>query len=67
MTNDADGYKLGKAYVHLKKARALLKELHVLNDKSEGSFTALMNYCCDILTTHKHRNEYEQSGISQET
>jgi hypothetical protein len=67
MRNDSEGYRVAKAFIHLKKARSILKEIQVSNDKIEGNFTALMNYCGDFITTHKHRSHDERSGISQET
>lgn len=59
-------YKLVKAYVYLKKARALLKDLQILNYKTDGSFIALMNFCGETIIAHKQGNQDERSVLSKE-
>lgn len=49
-------YKIGKAALHIRKAKAILEDIEVDNAKLQGDFDGILNYCNSLI-----RGNYENN------
>ena len=42
-------YKISKAALHIRKAKAILEDIEVDNSKVQGDFAGILNYCNSLI------------------
>jgi hypothetical protein len=62
-------YQLSKAMAYIRKAKKILEDLHIDNDKIEGDFRSIYEYCWNFITKDKliskfNAEEYENRYTS---
>lgn len=56
-------FKIKKAYKNIKESADLLNELGILNYKTLGDFSCLLNFCLDNMRDHDYKENENKIDV----